>query len=112
MYASANSTRQLDAVEAVAIGEVFQRRVPVTSIKGSVGEFGAVGAAAVLAAMACSAQGRVPPTAGFAAPDPACSVDVTPADRALERPLILVNSFASGGTLYSLLLHAGPPGVA
>jgi len=112
VYASANSTRQLDAVEAVAIGEVFQRRVPVTSIKGAVGEFGAVGAAAVLAALACGARRRIPPTAGFAAPDPACPVDVSSADRALERPLILVNSFASGGTLYSLLLRTETPGVA
>jgi 3-oxoacyl-[acyl-carrier-protein] synthase II len=105
VYASANSTRQLDAIEAEAIGDVFGRHIPVTSIKGAVGEFGAVGAAAAVAALACGARGWIPPTAGLVAPDPACALDVSSAARALERPLVLVNSFASGGTLYSLLLR-------
>jgi 3-oxoacyl-[acyl-carrier-protein] synthase II len=107
VFASANSTRQLDAVEAEAIDAVFQRDVPVTSIKGAVGEFGAAGAAATLAALACGATGRIPPTAGLVSRDPACAVNVVPTVRTLERPFVLVNSFASGGTLYSMLLRVG-----
>ncbi len=109
IYASANSTRQLDAIESEAIAQVFSSDVPVTSIKGAVGEFGAVGAAMTLAAMACGAEGRIPPTAGLVARDSACAVNVVATERALERPLVLVNSFASGGTLYSMLLRVRAP---
>ena len=52
----------------------------------------------------------IPPTAGLVTPDPSCAVNVASTSRALERPLVLVNSFASGGTLYSLLLRTGAPG--
>ena len=64
IYASANATRELDPLEAEAIAEVFDPDVPVTSIKGAVGEFGAVGAAAAIAALACGGRGMIAPTSG------------------------------------------------
>ena len=104
VFASANGTRELDGVEAVAIADVFaSRRVPVVSIKGAIGECGASGAGALAAALVCGHQRLVPPTAGYSCPDPACDVTVSLEARPLDAPVVLVNSFASGGTNYSLV---------
>jgi 3-oxoacyl-[acyl-carrier-protein] synthase II len=110
VYASANSTRELDAIESEAITQVFGGRdVPVTSVKGALGEFGAAGAAALVAALLCGARGLVAPTAGFRTADGTCRVPVSAAPQSLKRPFVLINSFASGGTLYSLIARiAGP----
>ena len=63
-----------DAMEAVALTRVFGRRtVPVNSIKGAIGH--TLGAAGAFEAILCArvlAEGRMPPTAGLATPDPAC----------------------------------------
>jgi 3-oxoacyl-[acyl-carrier-protein] synthase II len=111
VFASANSTERLDRVEARAIADVFgARRVPVVSIKGAVGEFGAVGAASMTAALACLERGVIPPTVGCDEPDADLAVDVVPAARQLPaetRRLALVNSFASGGANYSILICGG-----
>jgi 3-oxoacyl-[acyl-carrier-protein] synthase II len=103
VYASANGTRELDQVEADALRDVFgPRAVPVVALKGALGEFGAAGPAALAAALLCGRQGRIPPTVGCSRRDPACDVEVSVATP-LERPLVLVNSFASGGTNYSVV---------
>jgi 3-oxoacyl-[acyl-carrier-protein] synthase II len=107
IYASANGTAMLDGVEAAAIAELFADASPVvTSIKGAIGEFGAAGAASALAALLCGQAGQVPPIAGLVDPDDTCSplrlaMTVTPA----PGPHVLVNSFASGGALFSLVLR-------
>jgi 3-oxoacyl-[acyl-carrier-protein] synthase II len=104
VFASANGTRELDSVEAAAIADVFgSRNVPVVSIKGALGECGASGAGALAAALVCGGRRHVPPTAGYSRPDPACHVTVSPQARPLDSPVVLVNSFASGGTNYSLV---------
>ena len=106
VYASANGTRALDAVEAVALREMFgSRAVPVVAIKGALGECGAAGAAALAAALLCGRQGLMPPTVGCRQVDPACEVSISAEARPLERPLVLVNSFASGGTNYSVVVR-------
>ncbi|MGH9158747.1 MAG: beta-ketoacyl-[acyl-carrier-protein] synthase family protein [Vicinamibacteraceae bacterium] len=109
IYASANSTVVLDRTEAEAIALVFgSRNVPVTSIKGALGEFGASGAAACAAALLCGEAGFIPPTAGLTALDPACAhLRIPTSAVALAGPLVLVNSFASGGATYSVLLRVG-----
>ena len=109
VFASANSTVALDRVEATALADVFgDRGVPVVAIKGALGESGAAGAAALQAALDALRRRRLPPTAGHEEPDPACPVDVSPVQRPLAAgPLVaLVNSFASGGTSYSLAVSA------
>ena len=59
VYASANATMVLDDVEARALTEVFGgTRTVVTSIKGALGESGASGAAACIAAVLCGAVGQ------------------------------------------------------
>ncbi len=70
VYASANATTVLDAVEARALASVFGASRPViTSIKGAIGESGASGAAACVAAVLCGAIGKVPPIAGLRVAD-------------------------------------------
>lgn len=107
VYAAANGSPQLDAVESAALREVFGgRAVPVTSIKGAIGESGAAGAAALLVALAALGRGVLPPTAGFAERDPACPVAVAREARPIAGGVALVNSVAAAGTICSVLIRA------
>ena len=78
----------------------------VTSIKGALGESGASGSAACAAALLCGAVGEVPPIAGLMDPCP----ESMPLRLARTRtrtggPIVLINSFASGGALFSVVLR-------
>jgi 3-oxoacyl-(acyl-carrier-protein) synthase len=108
VYASANATRQLDAVEASALTSLFGgTQTIVTSLKGAIGESGMSGSAACAAALLCGRAGRVPPIAGLREPDPAtASLRLAGAGTAAPGPIALVNSFASGGALFSVVLRA------
>ena len=108
VYASANATRQLDAVEAEALTTLFAgTRTIVTSIKGAIGESGMSGSAACAAALLCGRAGRVPPIANLAEPDPvAASLRLARTNTAAPGPIALVNSIASGGALFSVVLRA------
>lgn len=107
VYASANGAQILDGVEARALADLFGTAQPVvTSIKGAIGECGAAGAASAVAALLCGRLGQVPPIAGLRDPDEACrplrlARTVMPS----PGPHVLVNSFASGGALFSLVLR-------
>ena len=107
VYASANASPGLDVVEARALGETFGRARPrVTSIKGALGEFGAAGCAACAAALVCGREGRVPPIAGIDRPDAAADgLNLALAAADAPGPVVLVNSFASGGALFSMVLR-------
>jgi 3-oxoacyl-[acyl-carrier-protein] synthase II len=115
VYASANATTVLDRVEAQALALVFGAARPlvtsttrplVTSIKGAIGEFGASGAASCAAAFLCGAQGEVPPIAGLAEVDEAASsLKLARARQEAPGPIVLVNSTASGGSLFSVVLR-------
>ncbi len=108
VYASANGSAVLDATEAEALADVFgPSGVPVTSVKAVTGEGGMAAAGAVVAALLCGAGGEVAPVAGLTEPDPALPrLDlVVKTPRALTSPFVLVNGFASGGALYSLVLR-------
>jgi 3-oxoacyl-[acyl-carrier-protein] synthase II len=108
VFASANSSRQLDRVEAEALEVVFGRSgVPVVAVKGAIGECGAAAAASVVAAVLSLKQRVIPPTLGFEVADPDCPVDVRPTPRPIDpnRPAVaLINSFASGGANVSLVV--------
>jgi len=108
VYACANATTVLDASEAAALSAVFAGMQPViTSVKGALGEFGASGAAACAAALLCGATGRVPPIAGLTEPvAEAASLRLARAGMRAPGPIALVNSFASGGALASVVLRA------
>ena len=104
LYAAANGTA-LDDVEAVALSELFaDSRPQVTSVKGAVGESGAAGAAALAAALLCGAVGEVPPIAGLHQPsDAALALNLIRERSRADGPIVLVNSFASGGSLFSVV---------
>jgi 3-oxoacyl-[acyl-carrier-protein] synthase II len=106
VYASANATA-LDPVEAAALTDVFDGSRPiVTSIKGAIGESGTSGAAACAAAFLCGAAGRVPPIAGLAEPvAEAVALRLAREPMPAPGPIALVNSFASGGALASLVVR-------
>ena len=106
VFASANGTLVLDRTEAAALHRVFgERGVPVVSIKGALGESGASGAASLIAAVLGLRRGRIPPTAGLREVAPDCAVDASGESRSAEGRIALVNSFASGGANYSIVLR-------
>jgi len=105
---SANSTVPLDGAEMRAIGEIFggrRRQVLVSSLKGALGEFGAIGGAHLVAACAAIRSGIVPPTAGTVDPEERQGFELV-LGRARRTPLdaVLINAFASGGCLVSIVL--------
>lgn len=108
VYAAANSSA-LDRVEAAALESLFGGgRAIVTSIKGALGESGAAGAAACVAALLCGRSGSVPPIAGLERIDPACGgLRLARQAEPAPGPLVLINSVASGGALVSAVLRVG-----
>ena len=108
VYAAANATQVLDRVEAEALTGLFGDGPLVTSIKGAIGEFGAAGSAAVVAALVCGAAGRVPPVVGLHHIDPSADrLRVVTTTVQCPGPIALINSFASGGALYSAVVRVG-----
>ncbi len=108
VYAAANGAEDFDTIEADAIATVFDGHAPlVTSVKGAVGEGGMAGAASPVAAVLGGQRGLGAPTAGLTTPDPriAALPYVIGAPVPLPSPYILINSFASGGASYSLVLR-------
>ena len=79
----------------------------VTSVKGALGEFGASGGAACAAAFLCGARGT---RAADCRPERsriAAAASLRLAREAVDAPgpIVLVNSFASGGALFSVVLR-------
>lgn len=107
VLAAANGAPALDRIEAQALSRLFGAPGPlVTSIKGALGESGASGAAAVAAALLCGRAGEVPPIAGLIDPDPAAAGLRLVRERSpLPGPVVLVNSVASGGSLFAVVLR-------
>ena len=106
VYASANATPALDRVEAQALDELFgSESCVVTSVKGALGESGASGSAACVAALLCGKAGRVPPVSGLVKAEAAMSVRLVTEAVDAPGPIALVNSFASGGALFSVVLR-------
>jgi 3-oxoacyl-[acyl-carrier-protein] synthase II len=112
VYASANATGVLDATEARAIVRVFagasRARPVVTSIKGALGEMGASGSASCAAAFLCGAAGEVPPIAGLTEPcADAHELHLARRRTPVGGPIALINSVASGGALFSVVIRVG-----
>lgn len=108
VYAAANGAVDFDRLEAEAILEAFDGRpVVTTSVKGAVGEGGMAGAASLVAAVLAGGRGLVAPTAGLTLADPTCPALgwVIGLPEPLVSPYVLVNSFASGGANYSVVVR-------
>jgi 3-oxoacyl-[acyl-carrier-protein] synthase II len=107
VYASANATQALDAVEARALTGLFGgTRTIVTSIKGALGESGAAGMAACAAALLCGRVSKVPPIAGIECPDAAAAdLRLVRTATSAPGPIAVINSIASGGALFTVVLR-------
>lgn len=107
--AHATGTRGNDGAEALAIDRCFGGRTPpVTATKGVTGHvLGAGGALQAMVALLSAADGLVPPTANFAAPDAETAlVDVVHGEPRAIAPAApaLSNSFGFGGHDATLVL--------
>ena len=103
--AAANSTKELDRAEAMAIqkvGAMASRPIPVSSLKGHIGDFcgsAALRAAAILLAMR---DGQIPPTLGLKTPE--FDLDhVMGQPREAQVQYALLNGFSFGGANVCLL---------
>lgn len=110
--AHGTGTRANDAAEAKVMFDVFgTRRVPISSVKSSLGH--CMGAASALEAVACVMTletGIYPPTVGYETPDPECDLDVVAnVERRGKADVVLNNSLAFGG--YNSVVCFARPGV-
>ncbi len=98
IYASANSTRRADAVEAMAIRKSFGDRIPpVVAVKGYFGEYAAAGALQVIAALLAIDEQMLHASCGFEKSDRAMSIDIVRERRPAPLRNVLVNSLSAGG---------------
>ena len=102
IFANANSTKEADLAETNAIKEVFglyAQKVPVTSIKSTLGEtYSASGGMNLVAAIGALKDGFIPATTNLEKPDPACDLDyVTKAPRKAQLSRIMINAFGPNG---------------
>lgn len=111
VMASAGGSRVLDAREAIGIRDAFRgARVPVTTIKGHIGETqGASGALQTIMALESLRSRRLPPIAGLEHPDASFDLDfVTGSPRPLEATHALITAIAREGNCCALTIAAGP----
>lgn len=96
-----------DSAEALGIAQVLGAgKLPLTSIKPALGHtLGACGVLETLAMAACWRAGFLPPTAGFATPDPALGVVPVTAAQPLAPGRMLLNYFGFGGNNCALVLE-------
>ena len=108
--AHGTGTADNDRVEGRVLADLLGLAVPVVSTKGATGHtLGAAGAVEAVLTIRSLLDGLVPPTAGFATPDPACVVVPTTRTVRREVDLALSTSLAFGGTSSALLLRRWRP---
>ena len=100
--AHGTGTRLNDKTETAALGTVFGNRLaalPVSSGKSMFGHcLNAAGALEAVATLLALRDGFLPPTMGYALPDPECAIDCVPnAARRADITVAMSNSFAFGG---------------
>jgi 3-oxoacyl-[acyl-carrier-protein] synthase II len=112
-YVNAHGTATManDEIEARVLREVFAgRRVPISSIKSTIGH--CMGASSALEAVACVKTlqtGIYPPTINWETPDPECDVElVANQARSGKADIVLNNALAFGG--YDAVLCLARPG--
>lgn len=100
--AHGTGTKPNDVTETQALKTVFgdhARRMPITSIKSSLGHMmGAAGSVEAIASILSIRDGVVPPTTNFRDADPECDLDyVTNTKREMKIRTVLSNSAGIGG---------------
>lgn len=104
--AHATATKQGDQEEAEAIGQVFGKTVPVSSLKGHMGHsLAACGALEAIASVKMMEKSILIPTRNLDHIDPACD-QIQLLQHRLSKPIqtVLSNNFAFGGINTSLIL--------
>ena len=107
VVAHATGTPKGDTAEIRALNNLFGgRRLPVTSLKGTIGHTGAsAGAMGLIAGITAMHQGRLPPTVGTTTPDPEIDFDVVLHEAAaVDVHALQVNAFGFGGQDASLVV--------
>ncbi len=105
--AAANSTRDLDRAETLAIKKVFGERakeISVSGLKSMLGEFDGSGGIRACAVALSLYDGIIPPTIGTEQLDPDCDLNVI-LGHSQKRPVrsALLNGCSNGGSNISLL---------
>ena len=107
------ATKAGDVAETAATRAVFNRAVPISSLKSYAGHtLGACGAIEAALTVKSLAAGWYPPTLNLRRPDPACAeLDyISGEGRALDAEYAMTNNFAFGGVNTSLVFRrAGAP---
>lgn len=103
----------VDRVETAMIKKVFSAHayaIPVSSIKGVIGNpLAAAGALQVVAAALMMRDNLIPPTANLESPDPECDLDYVPLKARRARiACALINSHGLGGGNSSLVVERVP----
>ncbi len=113
IVAHGTGTRLNDSMETAAIKQVFgpaAYRIPVTSIKSSIGHaMGAAGAQSAAVIVKAMQEGWIVPTINYTTPDPECDLDYVPNQARRHRvDAGLCNGFGLGGQNASLILRRAP----
>ena len=100
----------LDRVETAMIKKVFGAHayhIPVSSVKGSIGNpLSAAGPLQLIASALVLQHGLVPPTANYEFPDPECDLDYVPSrSRRARVRCVLINTHGVGGGNSSLVVE-------
>jgi minimal PKS ketosynthase (KS/KS alpha) len=102
----------IDRVETEMIRNTFGRhayRIPVSSIKGVTGNpLAAAGPMELIACALAMRDDRLPPTANYSTPDPACDLDYVPQARRMRIEHALINVHGMGGGNTTLVVRKPP----
>lgn len=106
VFASANGTKRLDAVEAQAIAQLFPSAADsdVVATKGYFGEHSAGNALQLAAAILAVHDQLLPASAGFEVRDEALPFAPTRSARARELRHVLVNAISAGGGIVTTVV--------
>lgn len=107
VYASANSTRRGDSVEAEALRQLFGERMPpVVATKGYFGEYAASGALQLVAALLAIEEQTLHASCGFEMPDAQPAIAINSVRRPARLRNVLVNTLSAGGGILSAVVSA------
>jgi 3-oxoacyl-[acyl-carrier-protein] synthase II len=99
-----------DLAEARAIRRVFPHGVPVTALKGYIGNTASgCGAVELIASLVGVNRGLIPPTLNCDEPDPDCGLDIVHgAPRATENPVFLNTNMTRHGQAATVVVRGNP----
>ncbi len=111
--AHGNATRAADHAEARAINRVFgSRSIPVTALRGYMGNLGSGSGAVELAASLLGvSKGMIPSILNCDDPDPECDLDLVVAtSRPTDNPTFVTTNFTRHGQAAALVVRGLPAG--